>query len=209
MEINEPGYTQSAEISNDELMIMNEKEKKITEAIKTILKELGEDVNREELKKTPMRFTKALMYYTSGYKIDIKEMINNAIFREDFDDIILIKNIDFHSLCEHHLVPFYGQVHIAYQPDKHILGLSKFGRIVDVFARRIQIQERITKQIADALDDILSPKGVAVFVEAKHVCMTSRGVQKTDSKTVTNCFKGCFKLNNDKKKELSDLMKFQ
>lgn len=158
-----------------------------------LLKELGEDPNREGLLRTPKRVAKAYEFLTTGYKINIKRLLNDAIFNEKYDEMVLVKNIDFYSLCEHHLLPFYGKVHVAYIPDGKIVGLSKIPRIVDMFSRRLQLQERMTQQIADTIEEFLQPKGVAVVAEAFHMCMMMRGVEKQNSSATTSAVHGVFK----------------
>jgi len=154
---------------------------KVQKFIIDLLTELGEDTKREGLRNTPKRVTKAYEFLTTGYKVNIKKLLNDAIFNEKYDEMVLVKNIDFYSLCEHHLLPFYGKVHVAYIPDGKIVGLSKIPRIVDMFSRRLQVQERMTQQIADTIDKFLQPKGVAVVSEAFHMCMMMRGVEKQNS----------------------------
>lgn len=166
---------------------------KIEKHVKSILEELGENTEREGLLRTPHRVAKAYDFLTQGYKKDIKKLVNGAIFEEKYDEMVIIKDIDFYSMCEHHLLPFYGKVHIAYVPDGKIIGLSKLPRIVDVFARRLQVQERLTQEIADILDDILKPKGIAVVAEGYHMCMMMRGVEKQNSITTTSAVHGLFK----------------
>ena len=175
--------------------------------IKTILKEIGEDCNREGLLKTPERVAKAIKFLTSGYKANISELINGAIFNESYDEIIIVKDIDIFSMCEHHMLPIYGKVHVAYLADKKIIGLSKIPRICDAFAKRLQVQERLTKQIAFTLDEYLQPKGVIVVIEAGHMCMTLRGVQKPGSYTVTEATTGIFKENFEYKDNFYRLLK--
>ena len=167
--------------------------KKIEESVNNILKEIGEDPKRDGLLKTPHRVAKAYEFLTSGYQKDISEVLNGAIFNEKYDEMVLVKNIDFYSLCEHHMLPFYGKIHIAYIPDGKIFGLSKIPRIVDVFSRRLQVQERMTQQIADTLNEYLEPQGVAVVSEAYHMCMMMRGVQKQNSSATASAVHGIFK----------------
>ena len=166
---------------------------KISDAVKTILECIGEDPSREGLVKTPMRYAKALMYFSRGYEMDVNDIIRNAVFNEDHDEMVIVKNIDIFSLCEHHLVPFVGKVSIAYIPNQKVVGLSKLARLAEAFARRLQVQERMTRQIAGALMDILQPQGVAVVIEASHLCMVMRGVEKTQTSTVTSCMLGVFR----------------
>ncbi len=165
----------------------------IKQLVTNILSEIGENPEREGLLSTPIRVAKAYEFLTSGYSKKIEDVLNNAIFHEKYDEMVLVKNIDFYSLCEHHMLPFYGRVHIAYIPNGKIVGLSKLPRIVDVFSRRLQVQERMTQQIADTLEKFLSPQGVAVVSEAFHMCMMMRGVQKQNSSATTSAMHGIFK----------------
>jgi GTP cyclohydrolase I len=158
-----------------------------------LLKEIGEDPKREGLLDTPKRVAASYEFLTSGYTKNIEEVLNGAIFNEKYDEMVLVKNIDFYSLCEHHMLPFYGKVHIAYIPDGKIVGLSKIPRIVEVFARRLQVQERMTQQIADTLNHYLEPQGVAVVSEAYHMCMMMRGVEKQNSSATASAVHGQFK----------------
>ena len=165
--------------------------------IKSILNEIGESHEREGLIKTPERVAKSLSFLTNGYKQDPSKILKAAMFAENYSQMVLVKDIELYSLCEHHMLPFFGKAHIAYIPNGHIVGLSKIPRIVDVFARRLQVQERLTDEIKDCLQDTLNPKGVAVVIEAQHLCMQMRGVQKQHSSTTTSAFSGIF-LNDDK-----------
>ena len=164
----------------------------ISGLIQTLLKELGEDPGRDGLLKTPDRVARAMRFFTQGYDQDPTASLNGALFDVEYDEMVLLREIDFYSLCEHHMVPFFGRVHVAYIPDKKVIGLSKIPRLVEIFARRLQVQERMTMQIAQTLDEVLKPKGVAVVVEAKHLCMMMRGVQKQNSSAITSSLRGEF-----------------
>lgn len=163
------------------------------ELIRDMIERVGEDPEREGLIKTPMRVAKSMDYLTSGYRSSVDEVVNGAIFDEDAEDMVLVRDIEFYSMCEHHMLPFYGKAHVAYIPNGKIIGLSKLARIVDVFARRLQVQERLTSQVAQALEELLEPEGVAVSTDAAHFCMMMRGVQKQGSTTITSAFRGTFK----------------
>jgi GTP cyclohydrolase I len=164
----------------------------VKERYSSIINEIGEDVSREGLVKTPERAAKAMLFLTQGYQQDAAEILRGAMFKEDYDDMVIVKSIELYSLCEHHMLPFFGKAHIAYIPNGHIVGLSKIPRIVDVFARRLQVQERLTHDILECINDTLKPKGVAVVIEASHMCMMMRGVQKQNSVTTTSGFRGQF-----------------
>ncbi|MBD3861846.1 MAG: GTP cyclohydrolase I [Olleya marilimosa] len=159
---------------------------------KNIIEDLGEDTSREGLIKTPERAAKAMQFLTQGYNQDAANILKGAMFKEEYNDMVIVKDIEFYSLCEHHILPFFGKAHIAYIPNGHIVGLSKLPRIVDVFSRRLQVQERLTHQILDCINDTLKPEGVAVVIEASHMCMQMRGVQKQNSVTTTSGFRGAF-----------------
>ncbi len=169
---------------------------KVTDDVKNryenIIKDLGEDTNRDGLLKTPERAAKAMQFLTQGYNQDPVEILKGAMFKESYNEMVIVKDIELYSLCEHHILPFFGKAHIAYIPNGQIVGLSKLPRIVDVFARRLQVQERLTKQILDCINDTLQPQGVAVVIEASHMCMMMRGVQKQNSITTTSGFRGQF-----------------
>lgn len=160
---------------------------------RSLLVEIGEDPERAGLIRTPHRVAKAMRYLTSGYEMDIEKVLNGAIFDENYDEMVIVKDIDFFSMCEHHMLPFYGKAHIAYIPNGKIVGLSKLPRIVEVFARRLQVQERMTRQIADTIMEYLDPQGVAVVTEARHMCMMMRGVEKQNSATTASAMLGAFK----------------
>lgn len=182
------------------------REKRIAEAVKTILTELGEDVDREGLLETPERYARAMLYFTKGYEDNIRDVVKRAVFEEDHDEMVIVRDIEVYSLCEHHLVPFFGKAHIAYIPNKRVVGLSKLARLAEMYSRRFQVQERLTKQIAMALLEILKPRGVAVVIEATHMCMVSRGVQKTGSSTTTSCMLGCFRVQQKTRDEFLTLL---
>ena len=165
----------------------------VAEKVKVILNEIGEDPTREGLLETPIRVAKAHDFLTRGYQQNVDEVINGAIFEEKYDEMVIVKDIEFYSMCEHHMLPFFGKAHVAYIPDGKIVGLSKIPRIVDMFARRLQVQERMTQQIADVLEEKLQPKGVAVVVEGYHMCMMMRGVQKQSSISTTSAVHGAFR----------------
>lgn len=175
--------------------------------IRNLLLKVGENPEREGLQKTPHRVKEMYEFLTKGYQEDPKKLINDAIYEEKYDEIILVKDIEFYSLCEHHLLPFFGKAHVAYLPDGKVIGLSKIARLVDMFARRIQVQERMTSEIANVIQNALKPKGVAVIVEAGHLCMQMRGVQKTGSIAVTSTMLGHFRSDPRTRKELMSLLK--
>ncbi len=179
----------------------------IEDAVTTILKEIGEDPQREGLLKTPSRVSKAYDFLTKGYREDAQKIINNAIFHEECNEMVVVRNIEFYSLCEHHMLPFYGRCHVAYLPKGKIIGLSKIPRLVDVFARRLQVQERLTNQIALTLEQILQPYGVAVIMEGKHLCMMMRGVEKQNSFVTSSAMLGDFKNERATRMELLNLIK--
>jgi GTP cyclohydrolase IA len=180
---------------------------KIANLIAELLKELGEDTGREGLDKTPERVEKALRYFTSGYAQDVKEVLNGAMFVEEYDEMVIVKDIDFSSMCEHHLLPFVGKCHVAYLPDRKIVGLSKIPRLVEMFSRRLQVQERLTTQIATTLNEALQPRGVAVVMEAIHLCMLMRGVEKQNSKAITSAMLGTFRERPETRAEFMELIK--
>ena len=165
----------------------------IREKYLAIIESIGEDASRNGLLKTPERASKAMQFLTSGYEMDAEEILRSALFDEDYSEMVIIKDIELYSLCEHHMLPFFGKAHVAYIPNGRIVGLSKIPRVVDVFARRLQVQERLTDQIVNCINRILEPEGVAVVIEASHMCMMMRGVQKQNSVTTTSAFRGAFK----------------
>ncbi|HZY10657.1 MAG TPA: GTP cyclohydrolase I FolE [Bacteroidota bacterium] len=178
----------------------------LEETVKEILTILGEKPSREGLRRTPRRVAKAWEFLTSGYKQDVKEVLNGAVFSEKYNEMVIVKDIDFFSLCEHHMLPFYGKAHIAYIPSGKIIGLSKLPRIVEVFSRRLQVQERLTQQIADTLFETLEPDGVAVVIEARHLCMMMRGVEKQNSVATTSAMLGSFRDDERTRNEFLNLI---
>ena len=179
------------------------------ELIRKLLSELGEDPDREGLRDTPKRVTKAYEFLTSGYRADIDQVLNNALFTVDYNEMVIVKDVDFYSLCEHHLLPFFGKCHVAYIPSHKVIGLSKIPRLVDVFARRLQVQERLTRQIADTIRETIRPLGVAVVMEATHLCMSMRGVEKQNSFAVTSAMLGAFHDNARTRMEFLELIKLR
>lgn len=169
--------------------------RKMMEHYRSVIEAVGEDPNREGLEKTPERIAKAMQYITAGYNMDAHAILNSAKFHESYSEMVIVKDIELYSLCEHHMLPFFGKAHIAYIPNGCITGLSKIARVVDCYARRLQVQERMTHQILDAIQETLNPLGVAVVIEAKHLCMMMRGVSKQNSVTTTSAFSGQFKAN--------------
>ena len=181
--------------------------KELAGNIKSVLSEIGEDPEREGLLKTPERVAKSMEFFTNGYEKDPAAILKSAMFAENYSQMVLVKDIELYSLCEHHMLPFFGKAHVAYIPNGHIVGLSKIPKIVDVFARRLQVQERLTDEIKDCLQDILNPKGVAVVIEAQHLCMQMRGVQKQHSSTTTSAFSGIFISDEKTRAEFMNLIK--
>ena len=181
-------------------------DERIQAAVRVLVTELGEDPSRDGLLKTPDRVAKALRFLTSGYDRDIDEVINDALFTVDYSEMVIVKDIDFYSLCEHHLLPFFGRCHVAYVPRDQVIGLSKVPRLVEVFSRRLQVQERLTNQIAETLTAKLNPLGVAVVVEATHLCMLMRGVEKQNSTAVTSAMRGVFRTDARTRMEFLDLL---
>ena len=182
---------------------------RMQELIRQLLVTLGEDPGREGLVRTPLRVEKALRFLTSGYGADIDAVLNNALFTVDYSEMVIVKDIDFYSLCEHHLLPFFGKCHVAYIPRKQVIGLSKIPRLVEVFARRLQIQERMTNQIAETIREKINPLGVAVVVEGTHLCMSMRGVEKQNSFAVTSAMLGSFRENARTRMEFLELLKLR
>jgi len=177
--------------------------------VRTLLETLGEDPDREGLRATPARVERSLEFLTSGYRADVDQVLNGALFSVDYSEMVIVKDIDFYSLCEHHLLPFFGKCHIAYIPTDKVIGLSKMPRLVDVFARRLQIQERLTNQIADTIRDKISPLGVAVVMEATHLCMSMRGVEKQNSFAVTSAMHGAFRDKARTRMEFLELLRLR
>ena len=173
----------------------------LEELFTNLLKNLGEDPSRQGLVRTPSRAAKAMEFLTSGYRQDIDKVLNKAIFDEDYDEMVIVKDIEFYSLCEHHILPFWGRCHVGYLPKSRIIGLSKIPRIVDMFSRRLQVQERLTREIAEALETALDPRGVAVVIEGQHLCMMARGVQKQAPKMTTNVMLGTFREDSSTRAE--------
>jgi GTP cyclohydrolase I len=178
----------------------------IADNIRQIIQELGEDPAREGLLRTPVRSEKALRYLTSGYTADIKQIVNGALFDVKYDELVIVRDIEFFSMCEHHLLPFFGKMHVAYLPDSKVIGLSKIPRIVDVFARRFQIQERLTQEVAETIQELLQPRGVGVICEARHFCMMMRGVEKQHSGAMTSAMLGSFRDNRETRNEFLSLV---
>lgn len=194
-----------------EELTLNEPEERrvsqsIAESVRNILKSIGEDPARDGLRRTPERFEKAFRFLTSGYQQDPEKLLNGAMFPVCYDQMVLVKDIEFYSLCEHHLLPFFGKCHVAYIPDKKVVGLSKIPRLVNMFARRLQIQERLTNQIANAIQQKIAPLGVGVVIEGRHLCMVMRGVEKESSHTVTSAMLGSFKDNPKTREEFLALI---
>ena len=175
--------------------------------VESLLESIGEDPSREGLLRTPGRVSQSFEELTQGMEQDLEDVVGHGVFHEDCSEMVIVKDIEFYSLCEHHLLPFYGRVHVAYIPDGRIIGLSKIPRIVDMFARRLQVQERMTAQIAEAIQEVLHPKGVGVVADAAHLCMMMRGVQKQNSSTMTSCLLGCFRSDPRTRSEFLDLVR--
>ena len=190
-----------------EIIIPDKKgEETIADLVRKIIPLLGEDPNREGLRRTPERFEKALRFLTSGYRQDPEKLLNGAMFSVCYDNMVVMKDIEVYSLCEHHLLPFFGRCHVAYIPNKKVVGLSKIARLVNMFARRLQIQERLTSQIAHAIQDKLAPEGVGVVIEARHLCMVMRGVEKQNSAAVTSAMLGAFRESKQTRDEFLALI---
>ena len=182
-------------------------EKALAEAVETQLRLLGEDPTREGLQKTPGRVARSLKFLTSGYKVDLDTLVNRAVFHENTSEMIVVRDIELYSMCEHHLLPFFGKAHVAYVPNGRIIGLSKIPRLVDAFARRLQVQERLTQQVAEALQTALTPHGVGVVIEARHLCMMMRGVEKQNSSATTSAMLGLFRTDAKTRHEFLELVR--
>jgi GTP cyclohydrolase I len=178
----------------------------IASHMRDVIRALGEDTERDGLVRTPERIEKALRYLTSGYSADVNEIVNGALFDVNYDEVVIVRDVEFFSMCEHHMLPFFGKMHVAYLPDTRVIGLSKIPRIVDAFARRLQIQERLTQQVAETIQQLIKPKGVAVVCEARHFCMMMRGVEKQHSGAVTSAMLGAFRNNKETRNELLSLL---
>jgi len=178
----------------------------VADRMKEVLEMLGEDSSREGLVHTPERYEKAMRYLTRGYEESLEQIVNGALFRAESDEMVIVKDIEFFSMCEHHLLPFYGRIHVAYLPKERVIGLSKIPRIVNMFARRLQLQERMTQQVAEAVESAISPRGVAVMAEARHFCMMMRGVQKQHSGAITSTMLGAFRSNKATRDEFLALV---
>jgi GTP cyclohydrolase IA len=191
---------------NNVKVITPQGEGKVASRMKEILDLLGEDSSREGLHRTPLRYEKAMRYLLSGYHTNLQEIVNNALFTQKCDEMVVVKDIEFFSMCEHHLLPFFGKVHLAYLPKNKVIGLSKIPRIVDMFARRLQLQERLTQQVAEAFTEAVAPRGVGVLCEAQHFCMMMRGVEKQHSGTVTSTMLGAFRKDKATRDEFLSLV---
>jgi GTP cyclohydrolase I len=191
-----------------QVMTPKREEGTIASHMEQVLRKLGEDPAREGLLRTPERSEKALRFLTSGYDVNLQEIVNGALFQVKHDEMVIVKDIEFYSLCEHHMLPFFGKVHVAYLPNERVVGLSKIPRIVDAFARRLQVQERLTQEIAEAIQEITKPRGVGVIIEARHFCMMMRGVEKQESSTVTSAMLGAFRSQRGTRDEFLSLVRY-
>ncbi|KAI1811593.1 GTP cyclohydrolase I [Poronia punctata] len=179
---------------------------KMRQAVRTILECVGEDPDREGILDTPTRYAKAMLFFTKGYQQNVRDIVNNAIFHEGHNEMVIVKDIEIFSMCEHHLVPFTGKMHIGYIPRDNVIGISKLPRIAEMFSRRLQVQERLTREVANAIMEVLKPQGVAVVMESKHLCMVMRGVEKTSATTITSCVLGCFERKEKTRNEFLSLV---
>ncbi len=204
--MNQQARNDSAACASDE-DLRGPFDKGLAEAVTRILERVGETPDRVGLERTPMRVARALEFMTRGYQEDIDEILRGALFPIEYDEMVIVKDIDFYSLCEHHLLPFFGKVHVAYLPNKEIIGLSKLPRIVEVYSRRLQVQERLTRQIADTIQEKIKPKGVGVIIEAQHLCMMMRGVQKQNAYAITSSLVGRFRKDPRTRAEFLELIK--
>ena len=197
----------TADQAISEMAMQEDRSRRFQEAIQGILSLVGEDPGREGLVKTPERVEKAYRFFTSGYGKSVKEEVNGALFTVEYDEMIIVNDIDFYSLCEHHLLPFFGRCHVAYVPNGKVLGLSKIPRLVEIFSRRLQVQERLTTQIAEAIQETVKPLGVAVVMEGQHLCMMMRGVEKQNTEAVTSAMLGVFRTDSKARTEFLDLIR--
>ena len=207
MDALQPRPPREAAPENGHREIARPSQERVEELYREILAFVGEDPDREGLLRTPHRVAEALKFLTRGYQQDVQTLLNGAIFNEDYDDMVVVKDIEFYSQCEHHMLPFFGKAHVAYIPNGKIVGLSKIPRLVDMFSRRLQVQERLTTQIAEALEEALQPKGVAVVMEGAHMCMRMRGVEKQESSMVTSHVMGAFRTDRATRAEFMALVK--
>ena len=201
-----PTTPTTEELLLNDLDSKSKNEHAIAEHVREIIRLVGEDTEREGLRKTPERYQKALKFLTSGYHQNVDHVLNGATFSVCYDEMVVVKDIEFFSLCEHHLLPFFGKAHVAYLPSKKVIGLSKIARLVNMFARRLQIQERMTSQIAEAIKDKIAPQGVGVIIEARHLCMQMRGVEKQHGQAVTSAMLGAFRENKQTRDEFLSLV---